>query len=84
MELHKISQFIQVKRKEKSYTQKELAKLCAISTRTLATIENGFEADVGIQKMAIVLDILGFEFDIRPKNRPLTLDELNRINHERA
>ncbi len=84
MELQELSQIIQSKRKEQGYTQNELAKLCAISTRTLATVENGFEVDVGIQKVMIVLDILGYELDVRPKKRPLTLDELNRQNNERA
>ncbi len=84
MELHELSQIIQSKRKEQGYTQKELASLCALSTRTLATIENGFEVDVGIQKVMMTLDILGYELDIRPKKRPLTLDELNRQNNERA
>lgn len=84
MELEELGQFIQKKRKEQGYTQTQLAKLSALSTRTLFTIENKFEVDVGIQKVTMVLDILGYELDIRPKNRPLTLDELNRINHERA
>lgn len=84
MELQELSQIIQSKRKEQGYTQNELAKLCAISTRTLATIENGFEIDVGIQKVMMKLDIFGYGLNIRPKKRPLTLDKLNRQNHERA
>jgi len=78
MELHELSQTLQAKRKEKNYTQKELAELCAISPRTIATMENGFDVDVGIQKVLKILDVLGYELAIRPQGRPLTLDELNR------
>ena len=80
MELHEMSQFIQHARKEKNYTQTEFSKLCGLSTRTLATMESGFDNDVGIYKVLMVLDALGYELDVRPKNRPLTLDELNRQN----
>lgn len=80
MELHELSNIIQSKRKEQKLSQAKLSKIAKISTRTIATIENGFEVDVGIVKIATILDILGYEFDIRPKGRPLTLDELNRNN----
>ncbi len=80
MELSELSIAIKSKRKEKKLTQKELSILSAISMRTIATVENGFEADVGIYKVARLLDILGYELDIRPKGRPPTLDELNRQN----
>lgn len=77
MQLHELSQTLQTKRKEQGYTQKELSELCAISLRTIATMENGFDIDVGIHKVIKVLDILGYEIAIRPQGRPLTLDELN-------
>lgn len=80
MELHELSNIIQSKRKEQKLSQAKLSQIAKISTRTIATIENGFEVDVGIVKIATILDILGYEFDIRPKGRPLTLDELNRNN----
>ncbi len=80
MELSELSLAIKSKRKENKLTQKELSGISAISTRTIATVENCFEDDVGIYKVARLLDILGYEFDIRPKGRPPTLDELNRQN----
>lgn len=80
MELAELSQTIRSIRKEKKLTQSKLSKLTAISTRTIATIENNFEVDVGIIKMEKILNTLGYELDIRPKGRPLTLDELNRNN----
>ncbi|MDD3466277.1 MAG: helix-turn-helix domain-containing protein [Campylobacterales bacterium] len=78
MELAELSQSIEQKRKIAKLTQQQLSKLTNISTRTIASAENGFEVDVGICKIAKLLDTLGYELDIRPKGRPLTLDELNR------
>ena len=39
-------------------------------------MENGFNDEVGIKKVETILDLLGYEFSIRLKNRPRTLEEL--------
>lgn len=80
MELIELSQSIEQKRKAAKLTQQQLSQLTSISTRTIASVENGFEVDVGICKIAKLLDTLGYELDIRQKGRPPTLDELNRGN----
>ena len=36
----------------------------------------GIIEEVGIKKVAILLDLLGMELSLRPKGRPKTLEEL--------
>jgi len=63
-------------RKERKYSQDDLEKFSGITKRTISKIENGFIDEVGIKKVETILDLLGYEFSIRPKNRPKTLEEL--------
>ncbi len=69
---------IQIKklRKEKSWSQDKLEEYSSITKRTISKIENGFIDEVGIKKVDMILDLLGYEISIRPKNRPKTLEEL--------
>jgi transcriptional regulator with XRE-family HTH domain len=63
-------------RKEKKWSQDDLEKYSGITKRTISKIENGFIDEVGIKKIGIILDLLGYEFSLRLKDRPRTLDEL--------
>jgi len=63
-------------RKEKKYSQNDMENFSGITKRTISKIENGFIDEVGIKKVETILDLLGYEFSIRPKNRPKTLEEL--------
>lgn len=63
-------------RKIKNYSQNDLQVYSGITKRTISKIENGFIDEVGIKKVEIILDLLGYEFSIREKNRPKTLEEL--------
>ena len=47
-----------------------------VTKRTISKIENGFIDEVGIKKVEIILDLLGYEFSLRVKDRPKTLEEL--------
>jgi len=77
MELNSIGTTVKEKRKELGYTQANLAEFSTTSLNSIKKIEAGFLDEVGIKKVASVLDILELEFCVRPKGRPLTLDELN-------
>ncbi len=77
MQLNELATAIKTKRKQMRYTQANLASYSAISISSIKKIEAGFLDEVGIKKVESVLDILELEFCIRPKGRPLTLDELN-------
>lgn len=77
MQLMEIATAIKNRRKDVGYTQVNLAKFASTSINSVKKIEAGFLDEVGIKKVASVLDILDLEFCIRPKGRPFTLDELN-------
>jgi len=74
--LLELGQEIKNLRKSKHYSQNDLQEYSGITKRTISKIENGFIDEVGIKKVEILLDLLGFEFSIREKNRPRTLEEL--------
>jgi transcriptional regulator with XRE-family HTH domain len=76
MDLEKLGLEIKRLRKEKKYSQDDLEKYSGITKRTISKIENGFIDEVGIKKVAFILDLLGYEFGIRPKGHPPTLEEL--------
>lgn len=76
MTLEKLGQEIKILRTSKQYSQSDLEEYSGITSRTISKIENGFIDEVGIKKVETILDLLGFEFSIREKNRPKTLEEL--------
>ncbi len=76
MNLEKLGFEIKYLRKEKKWSQDDMEKYSGITKRTISKIENGFIDEVGIKKVDTILDLLGFEFTLRPKGRPKTLEEL--------
>lgn len=76
MKLEELGFEIKTLRKNKQYSQEDMEKFSGITKRTISKIENGFTGEVGIKKVEMILDLLGYEFGIRPKNRPKTLEEL--------
>ena len=76
MDLRNLGQELKKLRHEKKWSQDTLEKYSGITKRTISKIENGFLEEVGIKKVATLLDLLGVEFTLRPKGRPKTLEEL--------
>ena len=76
MDLQNLGQELKKLRHEKKWSQDTLEKYSGITKRTISKVENGFIEEVGIKKVAILLDLLGMELSIRPKGRPKTLEEL--------
>ncbi|MDD2904793.1 MAG: helix-turn-helix domain-containing protein [Sulfurimonas sp.] len=76
MTLHELGTTIKTLRKEKKWSQDDLEQYSGITKRTISKIENGFIDEVGIKKVENILDLLGYEFALRPKGRPKTLEEL--------
>jgi transcriptional regulator with XRE-family HTH domain len=74
--LHELGTTIKTLRKEKKWSQDDLEQYSGITKRTISKIENGFIDEVGIKKVENILDLLGYEFALRPKGRPKTLEEL--------
>ncbi len=76
MNLIQLGSQIKKLRKEKKWSQGDLEKYSNITKRTISKIENGFIDEVGIKKVELILDLLGYEFSIRLKRQPKTLEEL--------
>ena len=78
MDLENLGYELKKLRREKRWSQERLETYSGISKRTISKIENGFIEEVGIKKVAMLLDLLGVEFALRPKGRPKTLEELQK------
>lgn len=76
MTLQELGNEIKTFRKEKRWSQDDLEQYSGITKRTISKIENGFIDEVGIKKVENILDLLGYEFALRQKGRPKTLEEL--------
>lgn len=76
MTLQKLGFEIKQLRKSKKWTQDDLENYSGITKRTISKIENGIVDEVGIKKIETILDLLGYEFCLREKGRPTTLEEL--------
>lgn len=76
MNLEELGYKLKELRKEKNLTQEQLEEYSNITKKTISKMENGFLDEVGIKKVETILDLLGYEFSIRLKNRPRTLEEL--------
>lgn len=76
MNLEELGYKLKELRKEKNLTQEQLEEYSNITKKTISKMENGFMDEVGIKKVETILDLLGYEFSIRLKNRPRTLEEL--------
>jgi transcriptional regulator with XRE-family HTH domain len=63
-------------RKEAGLSQAQLAQRHGMSRATISGIENNTIPEVGIRKVAAILEGLGYELTATPKRRRRTLDEL--------
>lgn len=67
-------------RKAAGLSQSQLAQRHGMSRATISGIENNTVAEVGIRKVAAILEGLGYELTAIPKRRRKTLDELKSGN----
>ncbi len=68
MNLLEIGKTIKKLRKERGYSQEELAKMANISRPTLSKLENGLLAKVSLATFLNILRILGHDIEIVPFN----------------
>jgi transcriptional regulator with XRE-family HTH domain len=68
---------IAVARKEKQFSQFELAQKAGVSRATVDLLENGRASEIGYSKLARLLSVVGLELRLQPlaPERP-TLDDL--------
>jgi len=76
MTLKEFGTEMKISRKVKKWSQDDLENYSGITKRTISKIENGFLDEVGIKKVESILNLLGYEFSLRQKGRPKTLEEL--------
>jgi len=67
-------------RKAAGLSQGQLAQRHGMSRATISGIENNTIPEVGIRKVAAILEGLGYELTATPKRRRKTLDELKSEN----
>lgn len=67
-------------RKAAGLSQSQLAQRHGMSRATISGIENNTIPEVGIRKVAAILEGLGYELTATPKRRRKTLDELKLEN----
>ena len=67
-------------RKAAGLSQSQLAQRHGMSRATISGIENNTIPEVGIRKVAAILEGLGYELTAAPKRRRKTLDELKLEN----
>ncbi len=68
MKLDEIGDEIKVLRKAKRQTQEQLADIAGISRVTMGKLERGQLGAIGLKTLDIILDALGYEIAIKPKN----------------
>ena len=68
MSLLEIGKKIKILRKERGFTQEELANMVGISRATLSKIENSSFNKVSAVVLENILSSLGYGLDIKPKN----------------
>lgn len=67
-------------RKAAGLSQSQLAHRHGMSRATISGIENNTVSEVGIRKVAAILEGLGYELTAIPMRRRKTLDELKSGN----
>lgn len=67
-------------RKAAGLSQSQLALRHGMSRATISGIENNTIPEVGVRKVAAILEGLGYELTATPKRRRKTLDELKSEN----
>lgn len=68
---------IKTLRKSAGLSQSQLAQRHGMSRATISGIENNTIPEIGIRKVAAILEGLGYELTATPNPRRMTLDELN-------
>ena len=72
MILSELGETIRRLRKEKGFSQENLALQAGISRATLSKLENGYIANISIVVVNQILSLLGYELDIKTSNPFIT------------
>ena len=85
LDLEIVGETVAARRRELRLTQPEVAKRARVSRSTLAALEGGKAAELGFNKVAMILSTLGLDLKIVDWNRGRpTFDELKEENLRHA
>ena len=81
--MYELGLLIKNLRKTAGLSQAQLAERHGMSRATISGIENNTVPEIGIRKVAAILEGFGYQLTATPKRRRMTLDELKTGNvHE--
>lgn len=83
MDLSEIGALFRAARREQRQTQADLARELGMSRATLSALESGRCPEIGVRKLAALLQAVGLDLYVAPRKRRPTLDDL-REEHRRA
>jgi transcriptional regulator with XRE-family HTH domain len=63
-------------RKGKGLSQTDLGRAAGLARQTISALERGAIAELGVQKLVRLLEVLDLELLVRPAGHPVTLDDL--------
>jgi transcriptional regulator with XRE-family HTH domain len=78
MDLADLGRTVAAARKAQRLSQTELGRTAGLSRQTISELERGVVSDLGVRKLARVLELLELELLVRPVGHPATLDGLGR------
>ncbi|KEQ17834.1 helix-turn-helix transcriptional regulator [Endozoicomonas numazuensis] len=73
--LEKLGELIRTHRKQKKWSQQQLAQLSGLDRTTIGALERDDYSDIGIRKVQRILEVLGLTLSVKPYGLP-DLDEL--------
>lgn len=76
MNLTEIGQLLKAARQKAGLTQAELADPLGMSRATISAIEGGRCNEIGITKLAALLDLLGLDLTVSERRTRPTIDDL--------
>lgn len=80
MDYLELAEAVKNLRKSKKISQQTMSEHLDISRATLSAFENGKPTDIGVRKVILILDYLGYQFKITEKSRFPTFEELRDAN----
>ena len=73
--LDELGELIRTQRKQKRWSQQQLAQLSGLDRTTIGALERDDYSDIGIRKVQRTLEVLGLTLSVKPYGLP-DLDEL--------
>jgi transcriptional regulator with XRE-family HTH domain len=83
MDINEIGQLLKTARRKAGVTQAELADPLGMSRATISSLESGRCEEIGVTKLAALLDLVGLELTVRERRARPTIDDLRAEQRRR-